>query len=397
MPIGGALDPVPIDIAGIINIAQPRDLGHAGIAVLDQRVHPRRAEAPAERGQCLSGEMLLAEHQHGVLSKDARDPGKGGIVERGQIDADGFGAERLAKRAELRCIGHGRSSEGVSALPGPRPAIHAFPKDICGRIGSTMRPNPVGRRGQGAARLPQNLVYHQAGAHHRFVLMPHTAWHESLRPHAGDIQELQRGRLQLGKPSTSHGACLLSLYRDIRGASDQKESERNAMDEPLLSSGDRIGNDAEILISFTRFCAATNSYKLSDYARIARRVKIPAARCRQRSTLLSEPEGPFGIDGSCACFNVQTGVCNTMEWLTDPQMWVAFLTLTVLELVLGIDNVVFISILAGKLPHAQQPRARTLGLGLAMLLRIALLFALSWIIRLTAPLFTVLGQETLGP
>ena len=85
-----------------------------------------------------------------------------------------------------------------------------------------------------------------------------------------------------------------------------------------------------------------------------------------------------------------------MEWLTDPQMWVAFLTLTVLELVLGIDNVVFISILAGKLPHAQQPRARTLGLGLAMLLRIALLFALSWIIRLTAPLFTVLGQEISG-
>ena len=82
-----------------------------------------------------------------------------------------------------------------------------------------------------------------------------------------------------------------------------------------------------------------------------------------------------------------------MEWLTDPQMWVAFLTLTVLELVLGIDNVVFISILAGKLPHEQQQRARTLGLSLAMLMRIALLFALSWIIRLTAPLFTVLGQE----
>jgi predicted tellurium resistance membrane protein TerC len=85
-----------------------------------------------------------------------------------------------------------------------------------------------------------------------------------------------------------------------------------------------------------------------------------------------------------------------MEWLTDPQMWIAFLTLTALELVLGIDNVIFISILAGKLPQAQQQRARTLGLGLAMLMRIALLFSLSWIIRLTAPLFTVLTQEISG-
>ena len=85
-----------------------------------------------------------------------------------------------------------------------------------------------------------------------------------------------------------------------------------------------------------------------------------------------------------------------MAWLTDPQLWVAFVTLTVLELVLGIDNIIFIAILAGKLPPAQQPRARTLGLGLAMLMRIALLFALSWIIRLTAPLLTVLGEEISG-
>jgi predicted tellurium resistance membrane protein TerC len=85
-----------------------------------------------------------------------------------------------------------------------------------------------------------------------------------------------------------------------------------------------------------------------------------------------------------------------MAWLTDPQTWVALLTLTTLELVLGIDNVVFISILAGKLPQAQQQRARTLGLSLAMLMRIALLFSLSWIIRLTAPLLTVLGQEISG-
>jgi predicted tellurium resistance membrane protein TerC len=85
-----------------------------------------------------------------------------------------------------------------------------------------------------------------------------------------------------------------------------------------------------------------------------------------------------------------------MEWLTDPHAWIALLTLTALELVLGIDNVVFISILAGKLPREQQPRARTVGLALAMLMRIALLFSIAWIIRLTEPLFTVVGEEISG-
>ncbi|HEU4507637.1 MAG TPA: TerC family protein, partial [Pyrinomonadaceae bacterium] len=85
-----------------------------------------------------------------------------------------------------------------------------------------------------------------------------------------------------------------------------------------------------------------------------------------------------------------------MEWLTDPQVWIAFVTLTALELVLGIDNIVFISILAGKLPRDQQRKARLVGLGLAMFMRVGLLFSLSWIIRLTAPLFTVLGQSVSG-
>ncbi len=85
-----------------------------------------------------------------------------------------------------------------------------------------------------------------------------------------------------------------------------------------------------------------------------------------------------------------------MDWLIDPQAWIAFVTLTVLELVLGIDNVVFISILAGKLPANQQKKARTLGLGLAMLMRVILLFSLSWIIRLTAPLFAVFAHEISG-
>jgi len=85
-----------------------------------------------------------------------------------------------------------------------------------------------------------------------------------------------------------------------------------------------------------------------------------------------------------------------MEWINNPESWIALLTLTMLEIVLGIDNVVFISILAGKLPAESQKKARQLGLFLAMFIRIALLFSISWIIRLTAPLFTVLGNEISG-
>ena len=85
-----------------------------------------------------------------------------------------------------------------------------------------------------------------------------------------------------------------------------------------------------------------------------------------------------------------------MDWITDPQVWIALATLTALEIVLGIDNVVFISILAAKLPLNQQEKARRIGLALAMLIRIALLYSLAWVIRLTAPLFTVFGQEISG-
>ena len=85
-----------------------------------------------------------------------------------------------------------------------------------------------------------------------------------------------------------------------------------------------------------------------------------------------------------------------MDWITDPQVWIALVTLTALEVVLGIDNVVFISILAGKLPNEQQEKARKLGLGLAMFIRIGLLFSISWIIKLTAPLFAMFGQEISG-
>ena len=84
------------------------------------------------------------------------------------------------------------------------------------------------------------------------------------------------------------------------------------------------------------------------------------------------------------------------ELLLDPQAWVSFVTLAVLEIVLGIDNIIFLSILVARLPKAQQPRARTLGLALAMLTRIGLLFSITWLIRLTNPLFTVFGQEISG-
>src|SRR5262245_53434469 len=85
-----------------------------------------------------------------------------------------------------------------------------------------------------------------------------------------------------------------------------------------------------------------------------------------------------------------------MDWIVAPQMWIAFVTLVALEIVLGVDNIVFISILVGKLPARQQNRARKLGLALAMVMRIILLFFLTWVIALTAPLFTVLAQEISG-
>ena len=80
-----------------------------------------------------------------------------------------------------------------------------------------------------------------------------------------------------------------------------------------------------------------------------------------------------------------------MEWIVDPQAWMALLTLTLLEIVLGIDNIIFISILTSKLPLHQQPRARTLGLGFAMITRLLLLFSLVWLTHLTAALFSI-GQ-----
>lgn len=82
-----------------------------------------------------------------------------------------------------------------------------------------------------------------------------------------------------------------------------------------------------------------------------------------------------------------------MEWLASPEAWIALATLTALELVLGVDNIIFISILAGKLPPEQQDKARRLGLIAAAVSRLVLLFSIAWIISLTKPLFTVWGEE----
>ena len=85
-----------------------------------------------------------------------------------------------------------------------------------------------------------------------------------------------------------------------------------------------------------------------------------------------------------------------MDWISNPEIWIALATLTFLEIVLGVDNIIFISILSGKLPPEQQPKARRLGLLGAMGTRVLLLFSLAWIVRLTAPLFTALGHPISG-
>jgi len=85
-----------------------------------------------------------------------------------------------------------------------------------------------------------------------------------------------------------------------------------------------------------------------------------------------------------------------MEWIADPQAWIALLTLTALEIVLGIDNIIFISILVGRLPPEQRQKGRIIGLGLAMGTRILLLLSLAWVMSLTAPLFSILGFEVSG-
>src|SRR4028119_1134958 len=99
---------------------------------------------------------------------------------------------------------------------------------------------------------------------------------------------------------------------------------------------------------------------------------------------------------SCLALLCRIREVASVDMLLNPEIWVAFLTLLALEIVLGIDNIVFISILVDKLPEDRQALARRLGLGLALVMRILLLLSLSWVIGLTAPLFTALAQEISG-
>jgi len=85
-----------------------------------------------------------------------------------------------------------------------------------------------------------------------------------------------------------------------------------------------------------------------------------------------------------------------MEWLTNPDIWMSFLTLCILEIILGIDNIIFISIISQKLPKEQQGKARTWGLGFALITRILLLLSITWIMQLTSPLITILENEISG-
>ena len=83
-----------------------------------------------------------------------------------------------------------------------------------------------------------------------------------------------------------------------------------------------------------------------------------------------------------------------MDWIFNSEIWIALFTLTALEIVLGVDNIIFISILVGRLPEAQRQRARVIGLGLAMFTRIALLLSLAWVMTLTDPVFTAMLSVT---
>jgi predicted tellurium resistance membrane protein TerC len=85
-----------------------------------------------------------------------------------------------------------------------------------------------------------------------------------------------------------------------------------------------------------------------------------------------------------------------MEWLTDPSIWIGLVTLVVLEIVLGIDNLIFVAILADKLPPSQRDKARVVGLSLAMFMRLGLLSVMSWLITLTRPLFSI-GRSRCRP
>src|ERR1700693_6237014 len=110
MPVGGALDGVPVDLTVLLDIGQPRDFRVLPVTVLRQRMHPRRAETAAEGGNIGGAALLIAGPQDGVCGEGALDPGEGPVVEARQIDTERFRTECLAERTNLRRTGHGRTS-----------------------------------------------------------------------------------------------------------------------------------------------------------------------------------------------------------------------------------------------------------------------------------------------
>ena len=111
VPIGGAFDAVPIDFSVLIHVGEPGDVGMLGVAIFHQRVLAGFAEMATKGGEFPCAEVLLPEHQHGMLGEGARDPGERRVVERArQVDAQSFSPQCLSKRAQSRCVGHGPSS-----------------------------------------------------------------------------------------------------------------------------------------------------------------------------------------------------------------------------------------------------------------------------------------------
>ena len=114
MPVGGALDAVPVDLTGLLHVGQPRHFRTIGVTILRQRVGARRAEAPAEGGELGCTQVLIAKDQHRMLGKGRPDPGEGvGVEWLRQIDPEDLGSERCAEGTKLRCLCHGRSSIDV--------------------------------------------------------------------------------------------------------------------------------------------------------------------------------------------------------------------------------------------------------------------------------------------
>jgi hypothetical protein len=135
VPVGGALDAVPVDLARLLHVGQPGDFGTIDVAILDQRVGTRRAEATAEGGELECTQVLTPEDQHRMLGKRRFDPGEDAGIERlQQVDPEGLGSERSAEGAKLRCLCHPDPPFLYRSTPGP--SLKSDGTKVCGSAGS---------------------------------------------------------------------------------------------------------------------------------------------------------------------------------------------------------------------------------------------------------------------